>query len=473
MTCATTLKRATLVNNLKKVANDIPSLDLPADVTGIYAFGSILREKENPHDIDLIVLYVMSPEQNARWEKFRNNFSDNDRTGNSIRKIESYLVPYQARGLSLADAVKEAELSNFLREHEIEPTWAGCFSWTAVLGYNPYGFTPFIDTVMHRMIFGRTIKGFQVNFLEGQSLQEGNIPMMAAKNHYLIWSKEKPDVQANLLERSVVEKTSHNTKELDHFINDEIPRYKKEFMEAKENASRNAEKRKIKLNWNALENGHPEIQRTGNESFMELAEKCEQARIEMKKYHDETSVLKIIAYTGGSFQEYSNEEYISYRVIQDSKRKYISEPRAREILHTLGLPEDHIVTIKKYGFGTCYELAKTSVEKSQLLHELEKEKKRAKLLRPIIKAVDLIDPRAQICLESFENGKPKHLSIYVYVATDQLNSEEINKNEEQLKKKGFEVEKTSWCLNCSKFNPLRGTETREELLEIAKKMMSG
>jgi predicted nucleotidyltransferase len=465
------LKKETLLSNLEKVVKKLPNLDLPAEIAGIYAFGSILREKENPHDIDLIVLYTLSPAQNLRWERFQKNFSDDNWTGNYLRKIKKYLLPYQARGVSLSDAVKEPELSNLLREHEIEPSWAGCFSWTAVLGYDPYGFTPSLNAVMYRMLFGRRIKGFQVKFLQGQFLKEGHIPMMTAKNHWLIWSKERSDVYANLTGRTIDEKTSHNTKELDHFTNDEIPRYKKEFLEAKEAALKNAEKREIKISFSPLEFGHADIQRTGSESLSELAKKCELARIQMKKYSDATIVLRIIAYSSGCFRDYSQEEYLSRVVIENSRRRGLSEQRSREILRTLGLPEDHIITVKKYGFGTYYELAKTNEEKSKLLVEVEKEKKRERLLRPIIKAVHLFDPRAEVHLEYNKDGAPEELSICVFVQTNELSDEEISRNEEELRKRGFRIEKTSWCLDCSKFISLRGTETKEELLEIAKKMM--
>ena len=64
-----------LINKLQKAMNDIDKTTLPAEITKIYAFGSILREKENPHDLDLIVLYEITPEQMVRWERFERNFS--------------------------------------------------------------------------------------------------------------------------------------------------------------------------------------------------------------------------------------------------------------------------------------------------------------------------------------------------------------------------------------------------------------
>lgn len=466
------MKKETLINNLQRIADNIPKLELPAEVNGIYAFGSILREKENPHDIDLVVLYSMTQEQAKRWETFRKNFSSGYGDEHTIRKIQKYLVPYQTKSISLCDAVKNEELSSILREHEIEPVWAGCFSWTDVLGYDPYGFDPEINKVLRRMIFGR-FKGFQVKFSYGESLPDGYIPMMVAKNHCLAWSKEKPDVKTNLLKRSVDEKMVHDLKELNHFIEDEIPRYKKKFLEAIEIAKKRTTKANIALNWDALESKHVEIHRTGTESLIELAKKCEQARSEMKNYHDENGVLKIIAYTNDFVETgYSIEEQISQTVIQNSKSNNLSEPSARAILHTLGLPEDRIMTIKKYGFGTYYELARTVEEKNKLTSEIERENKRAKLLKSIIKTVRSVDSRAQARLESFENGKPKQLTIFVDVRIDQLGIEETHVIEEDLKKKGFTIRKQPWYLMGLKSTVLQGTETSRELQEIAKKLIS-
>jgi predicted nucleotidyltransferase len=474
------LKKETLINNLKRIVDNIPKLDLPAEVTSIYAFGSILREKKNPHDIDLFIRYTMTPEQIKRWERFEKNFSTCDNNGNSIRKLEKYLLPYQARRIPLNETVKNEELANILRQHGIEPTWAGCFSWTRVLGYNPYGFRPSIETVMRKMIFGRKAKGLQTEFSQVYFPTIEDIHSLTARNYCLGWSKEKPDVEANLLRRSIEEKLSHNTKELDHFIGQEIPRLKKNFLEAKELVMKSTVKAKIKLDMDALESKHVEIQRTGTESFLEIAEKCEQARLEMNNFQDETRVLEIIAYTLGSSDRidywvnskgYSIEEYISRNVIEDSKRSYLSESRAREILRILGMPEGNIITIKRHGFGTQYELARTAEEKSRLLAEIETEKKRAKLLKIITRTVRSIDRRARIYLESSESGKPKSLAIYVDMMTYHLDDMEKNAFEEQLKKKSFKIEKTLWTLTGLKYTILQGIETSEELVEIAKKMM--
>lgn len=238
----------------------------------------------------------------------------------------------------------------------------------------------------------------------------------------------------------------------------------------------------IKLNVKALDSQHIEIQRKDDESYEELAEKCERGRAEMNKYREETSVLEEIANILESWEgvkswihveEYSTEEYVSQRIIENSRSMNVSETRAREILHTLGLPEDHIMTIRKYRTGTYYEVARTGEEKSQLSNEIERQKKRAKLLKAIIRTVRSVDPRARAYLESTESGEPKRLQVYIDMMTDQLDDAEKNAFEEQLKKKGFKIDKSSWHISGSKYTDLKGTETSKELQGIARKMMTG
>lgn len=477
------IQKKTLINNLKRIVGNIPELDLPAKIVSIYAFGSVLREKKEPHDIDLVILYTMTSEQVARWERFVKNFSTYGMGGEQypIHELEKYLVPYHRRAILLSEAVKAEELANVLRQHGVEPVWAGCFSLTDVL-YNRYGqFIPSIETVMRRMLLGRKTRGFQAKFAGYQSFVNRHIPLLSAKNYQLAWSMEKPDVERNLLRRSMNEKMAHNVRELDHFIKDEIPRLKKAFLEAKESAVKTEGNTNIKLNVEALDSKHREIQRTGNESYGELAEKCEEGRTEMNKYREETGVLEEIANVFESWHRinswvqtegYSAEEYILQRAIENSSKMNISETRVREILHTLGLPEDHIITIRKYGAGTYYEIVRTVGERSRFLNEIEKEKKRAKLLKAIIKTVRSIDPRARAYLESTESGEPKWLQVHVDMMTDQLDDAEKDTFEEQLKKKGFKIEKTPWHIRGSKSTDLRGTETSRELQEIARKIMT-
>lgn len=187
-------------------------------------------------------------------------------------------------------------------------------------------------------------------------------------------------------------------------------------MEAKESVARAELIANAKLNVEALDNQHTEIQRKDDESYEELVEKCEKGRGEMNRYREETAVLEKIVIISESLEQlktwisaegYSAEEYVSKRVIENSKNMNIPETRVREILHTLGLPEDHIMVIRKHGRGTYYEVARTAEEKSRLLNEIETEKKRTKFLKAIVKTIRSMDSRARACLEFTETGEPK------------------------------------------------------------------
>lgn len=464
------MKKATLIRNLQTVADCITQLDLPADIHEIHAFGSILREKETPHDIDIVVLYTQTPLQKARWEVFEASFSDSYGSEHRLREIKSYLTPFQARGTPLCDAVKDEALSKVLHEHGIVPAWAGCFSWTEVLGYDPYGFDPELRKVLRKMIFGR-LKGFQVKFVAGTTLPDGFIPHTVVKNHALAWSREKPDVGANILGRSIDEKTEHDVNEFEHFVETEIPRLKQEYLKAKGEAIQRLLTTNVRLGWVALENRHTQINMTGTESLKELGEKTEQARIQMKNYKHETDILELIAYHAGYPPEgYTTEERIAECVIQSSRSRGVPEDKAREILCLLGLPEERVVTIKKYGYGTRHELAKSDKEKARLLDEAKNEEQRARLLKPVIKTVRSLDRRAEVHLEPFE-GQPKKLTILINVVIDQLSSEEREKIHEELQKKGFSVKEHPWYISAIMSADLKGNENSRELQAIAKKMM--
>jgi hypothetical protein len=71
-------KKEKLLNKLSLAVDKLRLSNLPATIMAIYAFGSILRDKEQLHDIDFICLYSQTPEQIQRWQKFRNNFSGID-----------------------------------------------------------------------------------------------------------------------------------------------------------------------------------------------------------------------------------------------------------------------------------------------------------------------------------------------------------------------------------------------------------
>ena len=143
----------------------------------------------------------------------------------------------------------------------------------------------------------------------------------------------------------------------------------------------------------------------------------------------------------------------------------------RDILRTLGLPEDHVIVIKRYGMGTFYELPKSVKERKALLKQVELERIRTKLLKAIVKAVRSIDRQANARLELTDDGKPKQLEILIDRLLDEHEEAERRAIVNELKEKGFEVEEWLWYVRGVKRVILKGTETVKELQLIAKEMM--
>lgn len=478
------LKRETLIRNLRRVAEEIPKLDLPATIEAIYAFGGILREKERLHDIDLVILISMTPEQEARWQKFCSNFSTIDRDDRDrypLWELRKNFEPYRKREILLREAVKDEKLAKVLLDKHIVPAWAGCFSWTSIYYPSVGIFFPSIEIVIRKLLIGRRIRGLQVIIRKYEDFVKGKT-LMVAKNFKLAWSPEKPNIEKNLEFRTLKQKKKYLVSELDHFLNEEIPRDREEYVEARNDVVQANVKANVKINIDALDEQHAKIQRVGNEPYDELLGKCEQARIEMAKYREETTVLSLLAQKLDRWLEIKNESfvaehtaesYIAYEIIRDITKREVKEERVRNVLRVLKLPEDRVITIRRYGSGTEHVLSESREEREALLRQAELEKVRAKWLRAIVRVVRHIDRRAYVRLEMTDEAKPKRLAITVYREVDEQDEAEKKIIADEFKAKGFEVKEWSWQIRGIKQVDLKGTETVKELQTAAEQMMLG
>ena len=352
-------RRETLLKKLSAVVAKLPQLNLPATIKAIYAFGGVLREKERLHDIDIICLYVQTPEHSQRWNQFWENFSTHGfhSERSPIHELRGLLEPYYERGVPLDRAVKSPELSEALAAKGVEPQWAGCFSWTDIMN-NPIGFFfPSIEKVLKKLLL-KGVKGLSFVFLPYDQFMQGKSGY-SHLNTVLVWSPESPDIKANLFGRTAEEKREFALQELRKFLNI-ISESKIKFRELKTELIKGP----VKLNFDALENSHMEICDDAGFSYDELLNRCEQARNEMRRYDEEVELLGTIKAAVSRLAEDKDEqklenpmeEQIAWLTLLWQPKYKVREKRIRELLHILGLPEDKVKTLKSLGSKTDYEL---------------------------------------------------------------------------------------------------------------------
>lgn len=482
------LKRATLLRNLKTVVERIPTLDLPAKISAVYAFGGILREKSRLHDFDLVFLYSMTPDQVLRWNKFRDNFATYGMGSNyakhPIAELEAIFAPFKKQGIPLRKAVEDKKVAAFLAQKGVPPSWAGCFSWTEISrGYHGDGlFYPDVSRIIHRMLIGRSIRGLQVQIQSYEEFIKGH-SWLVAKNYVLAWSPEKPNVEENIEGRSLQDRISTIIKELDFFINEQIPQYIagsdlwRGYLKAKEDVLKKSAERGVKIDLQALDKQHIEIKRMGSESYEELLQKCELARNEMRKYRDETIVLEEIGNALGlSLQAVSNqylsaEDYIAKLTIEGSTRNGVKEDAIRQILRILKLPENNVITIKGYGF-TTYRLSENGEDRNSLLRKAELEKVRRKYLLGIMKAIKPLEKDAHAELDLNDKGEPELLEITIWKQIEADEKAERKALRENLEARNFKTKNWSCAIEGIKYADLTGKENLKQLQDIAKRMLT-
>jgi hypothetical protein len=485
------LKRTTLLRNLKSIIERIPDLDLPADIATVYAFGGMLREKSRLHDFDLLFLYSMTQDQVLRWDRFRDNFSTHGLGPNyakfPISELGDMFMPFQKRGISLHNAVQDEKVASLLVQKGVPPSWAGCFSWTEIFtGYHGDGvFYPDLDRVIRRILIGKQFKGLQVQIQSRVDFEKEHV-YLVAKNYVLAWSPEKPDIKENVEGRSQQDRINYITKELDFFINEQIPQlrngsnHRTSYLEAKEAVAKGSTETGIRIGLEALDRQHTNVERTGTESYEELLQKCEMARNEMRNYHREIIVLHQIAFAlqnwvrtrkEGYLQRKRPKDQIAQWVIGGVEKAAVKENDIRQILRTLSLPEHNVMTVKGYGF-TDYRLPENKEDKERLLKEAKLQRIRRGYLIGIRKAIKPLEGDADVDMGLTENGEPKWLAIIVQKEVEQQNEEERKTIVSDLKGKNFKTKNWSWVIEGTKQTFLTGKENLKQLQEMAKRMLT-
>ena len=462
------MKRSKLLENLEALSKNV-SLDLPATIAEILAFGGILREKERLHDCDVMVLYYRTPEQEERWQKFRANFStygiDSQYDRYPLRELKEIFDPFIEKNIPLRLVVNDDNVANVLRSKGIPPKWAACFSWTELYGgqQGEGMFIPQIGKIISRILVGGK-KGLHVKVDDCESFAKYG-SLLSAKNYIIAWTADKPNVRNNIEDRSSQSRKETLLKELDHFVNNQIPKYRNGinsevgYLKAKAAVLQRCLVAKLNINLENLDHQHAEIRWNKTDSLTELSQKCEAARIEMRKYRNDTEVLKMLSRAidcwgdGSESTQSSREELISQFIIKNTVKKIVKEVDIREVLKLLGLPEDRVVTIHMRGY-TDYVLAESEDDRLRLVKKAQLEELRKKYLRGIAKFIKEADRNASADLNLNENP------------FDSKRKTERKSIIGCWRESEFEVNYNNWAIHGSKDIALSGKEDAKALQKI-------
>jgi hypothetical protein len=369
-------------------------------------------------------------------------------------------------------------VSKILKDHGVEPKWVACFSWTDFY-YSPLGiFFPELDKVLRKLLF-KGIRGIQSIFRNYKDFKEGRT-MLLAENFQLAWSPEKPDVKKNL-KMSREAKIAFVISELKLFQKQLIP-LKEQLLKLQTELISMTSGTELSFNFDKLNSKHVDISFDENETYENLLMKCELARQELRAYREEISVLRNLEDSIESFQErksdtlyplpsnYTMREHATSWTISGTPKYEVKEGRIRDILSDLGLPEDHIVTIQRYGTTTQYRFEPDRDKRKELLTIAEEEKIKNKYLRPLNRIAKRFDKNFYVDVDFIE-GKPTSLTIRYHRWFDDENKNMRKTILSKLESAAFGVRQNKWSISASKTMKTNENKSVKELEDVVRKVL--
>jgi len=182
------MKRKTLLRSLEIIVERINKEDLPVQIKEIYVFGSFIRGKEKPHDLDIVMISDWDQAKRNRWEEFIENF---------MRFVREHQIGFVGGKLEQYREIRfeklaTKELEEELKTYGVEPSWASCYSWTELI--NSTWKTLSSQKILRKKLL-HGIKGVQV--VMRPKLPKHDL-FLSAKNFRLAWSIDKPNIRENL-----------------------------------------------------------------------------------------------------------------------------------------------------------------------------------------------------------------------------------------------------------------------------------
>ena len=480
------MRRETLDRNLRILLSRIEDGITPLHIIEGWVFGSFLRPKKDPNDIDMVLFYKKDPEFDEKVEKFLGFIKymreSAEKEGN-YKRLEN---------LSKADP----RVMELLREHFPGLPVDVWVQYIETKGYFKeflkYSFNPIEVT---KRILKKSIRGIQITDIYPIENRDSRLARMTAQSFKLVWSEYSRDINKNLTQ-SKYEQTNLTLDEIKNFAI-QIERHKSyydvlisllkwaiESIQVKgilKTPEQIAERLQLVggergilgsyLQWIEYDllggenvdepslNDHVTIMdinarmnqiKSSVKNLEDLGDLCESNRGEINDYHDRCAVAKtLLHYLFRLPYNYIPpiEERVSKavsRTLENVPMYRASDMVKRRVLSDIGLDKisENIILVENLGSKSQYYNTHSDEERARLIDQSKigkMEKEHAKYLRPILRKAFEKTMDTYLFLTSKVNAQGVAVIHYIYL-TASTYEPEIESFVDLANSMGFEID---------------------------------
>ncbi len=187
-------KRLSLVKSLKSIAKRLELEATPVHITELWAYGSFIRPKEEPGDIDLMVFYKPDEVLDQKVSRIRGFLHGNLGANHDLRKA-AWNQTFEGKVDLLVD-----ELDRLFGPDKRHRIWleASRARWVqSARNYSVYVMSIDIDRVVRTVLLGR-MRNIHIDPTNGIRPLAEKTETLSEKPHRLLWSEGARDIDSNL-----------------------------------------------------------------------------------------------------------------------------------------------------------------------------------------------------------------------------------------------------------------------------------
>lgn len=489
-------RQKVFVERLKILCQRAAEEPIPVRIEEVWAFGSFIRLKEKPGDLDLAVKYS---ERHPLWERFDKEMQEAIHAHR--RERGDYPTP--------ADALlAELRRTKSLDDHwEVYAKWAKFTTWGRVDRDWMAGRGFYWDGIAREML----LEGLPRVHIAQMEPTDSKFWLLT-EVRVLIWSRVKPDVEKNLasalgskgLGRNLANEITGFDRQMEPLqFEAKIQRALYETVSSKsvtnaELAPLNSLAKRILPEEDAkridrcLQNSQEflweevkkPIDRKALARYLsvpteELQSLAEKKRVELKALRDEVEVLRNMVGAAVDWIQMPEErrQYLAHYTAQDwvaecalrwAGREAGMETRVRALLRAHGLPESRIVYSKQW---REYLLPKDRGQAETVASSnarTDAERKFRAEFGPIVRR---FNPRLQIYPVLSDDLQPKSATLF-YSVDNTEKGEGWSAELEWLKQHGFETEELPWRTSAKTSLDLASCKDNAEIASLIKEKLS-